>query len=172
MQTIVTTRLKRQQVRELIRKLPALLQGHAPDPTGLARGIRLRIGMTTLSLCKQAYVTKAAGGTDEAGQSWQPLRPGTRAKQGSRQILRDTGRLLNSLSPGLPGNILDSRPGEIIIGTNVSYAQYHQSGTPRMPARPLWPPPRTWPASWWRQIQQQARDGLILLVRQLLGGQS
>lgn len=50
------------------------------------------------------------------------------------EILRDTGRLFNSLSPSLRGegdNVLRTEPGVVVVGTNVDYAKYHQSGRPR-----------------------------------------
>lgn len=49
-------------------------------------------------------------------------------------ILRDSGRLFNSLSPILrPDNdqVLKTVPGLCEIGTNVEYAGYHQSNEPR-----------------------------------------
>lgn len=75
---------------------------------------------------------------------WQPLRPGTiRARRrrglghnvgGDRAILRDTDRLrLSLVSPPGAGRDQISRigEGEVVRGTNVPYAGYHQSGEPR-----------------------------------------
>ena len=90
---------------------------------------------------------------------------------GSRQvdILRDTGVLFNSLSPGqLDGvgpDAVYTKPTEdgvglqefelknngVIVGTNVPYALYHQFGTSRMPARPFLPTgdvPDKWAQDW------------------------
>lgn len=49
------------------------------------------------------------------------------------EILRDTGRLLNSFSPEVvsPDRRLEVRPGRIAIGSNVEYFKYHQSPEPR-----------------------------------------
>lgn len=48
-------------------------------------------------------------------------------------ILRDTGRLFNSLSPILrtDDQVLKVDTGAVEVGTNVDYAKYHQSKEPR-----------------------------------------
>jgi hypothetical protein len=117
-------------------------------------------------------ITKAEGGKTLIGV------------YGSTQvdILRDTGLLLNSLSPGLftgkplPGpEFIGPQPnpgeanqvfrlarGEVVIGTNRKYASSHHYGIPgRIPQRRLWPAPSTWPQTWWDDIASQARQGLI-----------
>lgn len=88
------------------------------------------------------------------------------------EVLRDTGVLLNSLSPGQLGgdgiNLVYSPPGGdggdqqvfqlrsdgIIIGTNVPYAKTHQEGDPKrgIPARPFLPKrvPAEWSSRWLR----------------------
>lgn len=81
------------------------------------------------------------------------------------EILRDTGVLLNSLSPGrlvqAGGNvgydiphadqIFMPKPGEVIVGTTVEYSSYHQQGTKRIPARPFLPQPGRVPSIWWNR---------------------
>lgn len=89
---------------------------------------------------------------------------------GSRQveILRDTGVLLNSLSPGeLVGSgpstihipdraasdqVFDVLDAGVIVGTNVLYSATHQYGdmTRNVPARPFLPetPPDAWEQRW------------------------
>jgi phage virion morphogenesis protein len=52
-------------------------------------------------------------GTDPYGQAWKPLR----SRQG--QPLRNTGRLMNSVTYQVEGN-------SVVIGTNVKYAPTHQ----------------------------------------------
>lgn len=95
---------------------------------------------------------------------------------GSRkvQVLRDTGVLLNSLSPGELNGDHYTRPTEnggddqifsplangIIVGTNVAYAGTHQNGNPArgIPARPFLPlrdPPAVW-LTRWEKVAQQA----------------
>lgn len=82
-------------------------------------------------------------------------------------ILRDTGLLLNSLSPGInPGSIENqvfrANPGEVIIGTNRKGAKAHHEGIPgRLPQRRLWPDPANWPDSWLKDIEDQAKQGVM-----------
>lgn len=69
------------------------------------------------------------------GGKWAPLKRGRKRKgKGKRdnKILRDTGRLANSITGVAAGN-------NVIVGTNVEYAAYHQEGTSRIPARPFLP---------------------------------
>lgn len=95
------------------------------------------------------------------------------------EILRDTGRMLNSLSPGILAGesymkptsdggaeqVMDTAPGSVTVGTNVAYALYHQEGTARMPARPFFPkdaadvPDQWW--SNWADAGTQAMQGAL-----------
>lgn len=97
---------------------------------------------------------------------------------GSRQVQigKDVGTLYNSLSPGelvqngttasllpAPNQIIEDRPGELIIGTNVPYAAaFHKR-------RPLWPEPDQIPQSWFDGIAEVAVGGLIAAVKLLHG---
>lgn len=89
-------------------------------------------------------------------------------------ILRDTGLLLNSLSPGVASGerVLRVGRGEVIVGTNRKWAGVHHRGSRdgRIPQRRLWPEPRRWPSSWWLDILEQARQGLVDIAKQLIGG--
>ncbi len=62
---------------------------------------------------------------DPWNRAWRPLSPLTlrlRRKAGSgAEILRDTGRLANSITHNVDGNTLE-------VGTNVEYAKHHQHG--------------------------------------------
>lgn len=253
-QHTIHVRTTRKQLMDTIRQeLPRALSGHGPDSTGLVQGLQLRVGMQALSLIKEAFVVKARGGTDEAGDSWPPLtrkhiaygrrhpgldsirrqakaegRPGrplltkrqnerwkalyTRALRGlaaqnreggagpeekghaaayawmvlkteggktilgeygdtPTEILRDSGQLLNSLSPGVagpsghPNQIFRVNPGEVIIGTN-------RKGAARMHAgkRRLWPRVETWPQRWWGLLSGTLRDGAANVLQRMLGG--
>ena len=172
----VTARMSRGEARRLLSSVPAIVAGRLPDPTGAVREMQLAVGMAILSNIKRAFVVKAAGGTDEAGDSWLPLSQNTIDGRrvgngvGIPQILRDTGILLNSLSPGAPGNLLDALPGMVSIGTNVKYAAYQHHGTDTIPARRLWPEPHRWPSAWLEDINETVRDGVAKLIAGLLGG--
>lgn len=96
-------------------------------------------------------------------------------KYGHRQvdILRDTGLLLNSLSPGVasPNAVFRIGHGEVIVGTNRKGAAAHHHGVPgRLPQRRLWPEPRKWPATWWTGILEQLRQGLVDITASIIKG--
>lgn len=97
-------------------------------------------------------------------------------------ILRDTGVLFNSLSPGeivgssadasyapAPNQIVQDRPGELIVGTNVRYARAHQFGI-RVPQRKILPDPGTIPASWLAYFARQAIGGFVAAMHLLARG--
>lgn len=94
---------------------------------------------------------------------------------GSRTVdmLRDTGELLRSLTPGVErdgsaatvdGQILRAAPGKVIVGTNKK-PWHHNSGR-----RLYWPTDGNLPASWWEAILGAGRRGVASAVGQILGG--
>lgn len=86
-------------------------------------------------------------------------------------ILRDTGLLLNSLSPGVgsENQVFRLGRGEVIVGTNRKHAKAHHEGVPgKLPQRRLWPEPGKWPAKWWLDIAEQARAGLVDITIQMV----
>ncbi len=106
---------------------------------------------------------------------------------GNRQveILRDTGILFNSLSPGElresgpdatyspPGGegggeqIVRDGPGHLIVGTNVAYAAaHHHAKTPNR-LRRLWPDGGSIPAAWMDDFAKKAAGGLRKAVELL-----
>lgn len=93
----------------------------------------------------------------------------------SVEILRDTGLLLNSLSPGIDGpsghqnQVFRLEAGAVIVGTNRVGAAAHHYGVPgRLPQRRLWPEPAKWPASWWKRILDTAKAGIREVITQKL----
>lgn len=108
---------------------------------------------------------------------------------GDRQveILRDTGILFNSLSPGvlsgsgpaaayqkptLPGGqeqVFQVEPGAVIVGTTVRYANAHQNGI-RVPRRQFLPEnaqqiPQIWYDRWAKVAAQAFAVGIELMYR-------
>lgn len=87
-------------------------------------------------------------------------------------ILRDTGRLLNSLSPQInsPDREMRVMPGSIGVGSNVFYFKFHDSdrprklkkdGTPKLPRRQILPDRQhPMPSSWWSDIGATMANGL------------
>lgn len=79
-------------------------------------------------------------------------------------ILRDTGLLLRSLTPGarIPEQVFRVGPGEVVVGTNRKGASAHHRGVPgRLPQRRLWSEPSRWPSSWWSAALEPVRDGAV-----------
>lgn len=121
-----------------------------------------------------------------AGAAWNVVkRAGGKTKlmvYGKRQveILRDTGVLLNSLSPGVladrvyappppsgyGGQVVRTEPGALIVGTNVRYAGAHHYGK-RVPQRRLWPDGNRLPQRWISLISQRLTNGVIRAVKEL-----
>lgn len=105
---------------------------------------------------------------------------------GSRdvEILRDTGRLFNSLSPGVinesgvganyspaQNQVVKEAPGELVVGTNVKYASAHHAPKDnKRPERRLWPAANRIPESWWRDFREQASGGLRRIGELIAGG--
>ena len=85
-------------------------------------------------------VAKTSRKKDRSGK---PVRKGKRKRQkvvraavvaGTFEILRDTGLLFNSLTQGSSGNVFRDLPDGVAVGTNIKYAEHHQS--PKVPGRP------------------------------------
>jgi len=175
----IVFRGSRAQLRRALERLPQVLAGEAPDAHGIARGLQLRLGVALLSQVQQAFIVKSRGGRGSDGVKWAPLSPRTLTARrtgpgGSADILRDTGRLLRSLTPGVedrpsnaPEQVFELGKGELTIGTNCPYAKFHQEGTERIPARPIVPVDGTLPERWERAIEAAAVRGLIAAVEEL-----
>jgi phage gpG-like protein len=78
-----------------------------------------------------------------ARKMWPQLAPSTVADRlrkgygGAHPILQRTGALALSLLRGGPGNVFQTTPNSLVVGTNIAYAGFHQRGTSKMPARPV-----------------------------------
>jgi hypothetical protein len=233
-ENVIYTRKSRAEVRRIINQIPRIVSGKGQGNPA-AKAILVRVGLEALGRIRQAFIVKAGGGTDEAGDSWAPLKPATIAysrrhpglpppkvrakfrpsyalKKEERkawwtaygrvlawskdkglaaalawkrlkaagantllglygntkvQILRDTGLLLNSLSPGVQNKgVFRVGRGEVIIGTNRKWAGVHHRGSKKrgIPQRRLWPNPKRWPSKWWKGMLRQAKDGVINVV--------
>lgn len=120
-----------------------------------------------------------------AGIAWNTIKAhGARTKlevYGTREveILRDTGILFNSISPGAistngpaasyapPENqILEDAPGSLVVGTNVKYANAHQNGI-RVPQRRILPDPDRIPAGWLDDFAEQATEGFVAAAHEI-----
>lgn len=177
-ENVVYIRATRAAVRQAIAKIPAAAMGDH-GAKAAADALMTRCGLVAKSRIYRAFITKSRGGTDEAGERWEPLAPSTIARRrhgkvrsNSVDILRDTGLLLNTFSPGIESALSVFRigRGEVIVGTNRKWAGVHHEGSKdgRIPQRRLWPEPRNWPASWWIDITEQARAGLVDIAEFLI----
>jgi hypothetical protein len=91
---------KRSSLTNIVRQLGAILSGKRGDPDGIAQGFASTIGFAALSDIKDAYITKARGGTDEMGIKWLPLKPATIAARrvgpgdtGNSDLIRNRERI-------------------------------------------------------------------------------
>jgi hypothetical protein len=189
----ITFRGTREELRRLLATVPGILAGRSPDPLGVARGFQLRLSQSLLSQIQTDFLTLSRGGVSRDGRSWPPLAPSTIARRlvkgrkairggkgspqlaGQIDILRDTSRLFRSLAAGVdevpagnPDQVLRLGPGELIVGTNVEYAHWHQTGVPgRLPARPFLPVGGVIPAAYQSAIASAAIRGLARVVELL-----
>jgi hypothetical protein len=98
------------------------------------------------------------------------------------EILRSTGLLFNSLSPGVDADAAPMFPphvakqifrtgaGAAIVGTNrLHAAEHHQGVLGKIPQRRLWPSPDRWTGVWWESLTQQATKGVIEIATYLIG---
>ena len=72
------------------------------------------------------------------GEPWAPLAEVTIIRKGHDKILIETAALAASLvDVGGPGNINMTMSHGLIFGTDVDYTIFHETGTSKMPARPV-----------------------------------
>ncbi len=200
----VVFRGSRAELVRALAAVPAALAGRGRDTVGAARGVQLRLSTAVLSQVQQDFITKSRGGVGRDGVKWVPLKPATVARRGrtgkekaafdkrrkagekvskSRffggrvvDILRDTARLLRSITPGVDGSavgpdqVVRTPPGEVIVGTNVPYAGTHQNGTRHVPARPFLPVNGRIPPAYMPAIGLAAARGVARAVVLMLGG--
>lgn len=186
--------------------IPTVLAGKAPDTVGAGRGLQLRLSQSLLSQVQQDFIVKSRGGVGRDGVKWSPLSPKTVARRtrtkgevaafkkakasgkkvtalefyGSRtvDILRSSGRLLRSITPGVDGSatgpdqLVRTTPGGVAIGSNVPYAAVHQLGTKYVPARPFLPVNGRIPDAYMGSLGLAAARGVARAIVLLLGGRS
>lgn len=91
MATIILQGVSRSQVIEGIRRLPSVLSGAMPDPSGAIRGLQEAMALTLLGKVQDNYLIQAQGGSGELGTGpWEPLAPTTlvlRRKDSSAKVI-------------------------------------------------------------------------------------
>jgi phage gpG-like protein len=260
---VIEFRGSRADLLQKVRFLVRVLAGREHDPLGLQRELLIPVSFSLLANVRDAYVTKARGGTDAMGVSWPPLskkylaygrrfgkgeqaalkraaglgaghhhrglltaaqnkrwkaiyarclarfllsmpereakgraaqaawavlkREGAKTKLevfGNRQaeILRDTGQLLNSLTPGVwhgggsysppaakggENQVLRVEGGSAVVGTNDPKAADHNQGRPErgLPRRQILPDDDSQiPESWREDMLDAARIAMTEII--------
>jgi phage gpG-like protein len=77
----------------------------------------------------------SAGKSGKWKQLSSPYKERKQRQYGDVPILTRTGRLYRSLTSSGGDSVVEKRPLEMVLGSKVPYAGYHQSGTGRMPKR-------------------------------------
>ena len=72
-QTLTIRRQELPHLRDVIRSLPAVLTGRAPDIGGIARGLTSRLAFGFLSLVRDNFERKSRGEAGDDGKPWKPL---------------------------------------------------------------------------------------------------
>ena len=98
--------------------------------------------------------TRKVGPDDRPWAPWAPSTAKARERKGNAALglLVDSGTLLRSITSQVIGS-----HHTVQIGTNVSYAQYLNQGTPKMPARPF------------LGISKRAQEGINQAIKLYLG---
>lgn len=76
----------RREMRAALKQLPQLIDGKRPDINGLGRTFKSYFAYFWFQKVREAYEIKSAGGTDDAGISWEKNSPETIARRGVREI--------------------------------------------------------------------------------------
>jgi phage gpG-like protein len=106
------------------------------------------------------------------GTPWAELTASTlRRRRASASILYETGALLRSLTePGAAGHVEELEGYSLTLGSQLPYAGYHQSGTRRMPARPIIVLSGTRAERWTEMVRSAIEEKTALLgVKELRG---
>lgn len=130
--------MNRDDARNLVRSLPALLSGSQPEPTGLLATCLRGVGEELLAILREAFEAKSRGFTDAAGLTWEK---GKGKPKPEKQTGITSGRLLASLTPGHADNTLEAAPGKVKAGTALPYAEHFAKARPLAPEGPF---PQVW----------------------------
>lgn len=91
--TDIRVKMSKRKVKAAIRRLPKDVRS--------AKAVWVRIGLTALQFIKEAFLVKAQGGADAAGEKWKPLSPFTIAyKRRHPGFNRRTGNFTKGRLPG------------------------------------------------------------------------
>ncbi len=148
-------------VERALNDFQASLGGNSPALAAVADDLR---GM----IAEQFATEGAAGGTP-----WTPLAASTlrKSRHVRSGILNLTGALRRSLTdPAAPGHVEEIGGGQLLFGTDLAFAGFHQTGTRRMPARPILVLSDDSTGRWLEMVRTQIEEKALLLGRGQLGG--
>lgn len=119
-------------VTKVIRKLDRVAAQLAPRRRNPhLEGAHRAAGAQYLGFIRRRFRSASAG-----DGTWRRLAPSTVRQKGAPvPILKETGRLYNSLLPGNPDCIFEPIADGIRVGSRVPYLGYHQFGTGDIPRR-------------------------------------
>lgn len=110
---------------------------------------------------RQQFDSEGAWGSG----AWSPLSPAYAVRKHAQypgtKILERTGDLKRSLTERPFGVELIS-PFAMVVGTNISYAHFHQDGTSRMPRRPPLAMPPQQRVAITKVLQRWVRTGTLI----------
>lgn len=130
---------------DLVRQLPAILSGKAPDKLAIRQVFLAHFTHAIMERVGEAFEIKSEGGTDDLGHTFEKLKPSTIHRKSTpkykrkyplavaHNIMRTSDRLISSLSAGtfsgdayLPpkNQIVQFRQGILKIYSNLKYAKY------------------------------------------------
>ena len=127
--------------RQLNRRLGVIIERSA-NIFGGAKGVGVKVQKDWIKNNRAQFRTKGVHGS---GERWARLSTSYRKWKArhypGKPIMRRTDRLWHSLTqPGHPDFVYRTSLQQMVIGTNVPYAIYHQSQEPRtseLPRRPV-----------------------------------
>lgn len=118
-------------------------------------------------------ITEQFATEGRAGRTpWAPIAPSTARRRGrASPVLYSSGALFASLrDPGAPGHVEEADTRSLTLGSRLSYALYHQTGTRRMPARPIIVLSGGRVERWVEIVRQQIDKKTLRLGAKELGG--
>jgi hypothetical protein len=107
----------REQAREIVRNLAAILTGRTRDSLNIAQGVFLALGFAALSDIKADFIRKSHGGVGEDGEQWPKLSPEYLAYQ--RRFGPGEKRALNKAAGVTAG--MKFAPGSILKTTVIEH---------------------------------------------------
>jgi phage gpG-like protein len=136
-----------------------MLQGAADAAANIGPAMPAVVARFHLQM-QRRFRDEGAGGPSGRWVALDPEYAAWKAKKfPGKGILEATGALRESLTSQGEGSVVSYGPNSVFIGSDVEYAEFHQTGTGRMPRRaPIAPSDREvaeWAVEVWRYFERQ-----------------